>query len=1075
MKSIRRQDMLAESESQHSLSQYLMPYSYLPNSHVVVMADGSVCQVIECAPAACMVKGDLDLKSMSQLLAGSLRRFAENTTVQVIITPTSDISADLRSYIEQGKSNHPVIGAIEAKKIEFFEETRTRPMFAWKRGGGFFSTKRFRVLMVITMAPTETAGGVNASFADTLHGLWSNLTGIFKGKQQAAMERSATEVRFMELRNSLVETVTAQTLSFIENLNGRGIESHLMPIEDLITTLRGLIYPLTGAKSRATWLPDEPLSHQIPIADVTVNFKEGHIRADDVYHRVASLSALPGWTYPGFLSMPQGEALNDNTILDYLSDGFLCISGTVLAKKEVRAYLDKREKFVRGGAALKEAVPELLADIALVRRQVTVEDRNIFFGQIIVSCWDRDKEKAKLKIETIREKLRLIKLEFRVEDYAGPSLFLQSLPGNFAANIKESRRISWIPDQALADLLPVYGMGRGTKEAVFLAHNRMGEPVRYNIFEAKSAHFVVIGGTGSGKSFWVNNFLADFLRNDTTQCFMIDKGRSYAMLTNMLGEDGSHNNMGLQSRTRSNPCAGTLIKTSGFLSGFIQHLVTQTERDALTAPEIAMINEAITMAFVKKQERKPYFSYEDALKQNPTGWFESLSKKMIIRWLDALGQAAVEQARKSEFGRQPEFMVYRIAKLLGKTGRGSLWTRTRDVPQDEHRWLGSNQIIISDQVSGISGVCALYTTDSAESTLAMAGYEMELIRDRMMLDASREEDVAAAVRAGVSIIYDDIFLAQYRQRLMIETKANPRFCNAAPETLADYVDSLMVDINETEYFTTLTGEMNIQREVFLRDVANEFNLSDVLAKGIADRLRPYHSDGNYSSFFDGPSGFKLRGKRVICFEMDELQMAGQHLFAAVVGGLLQMIILYSQEDDVRGFRKVLVLEEFWSLLEVPMIRDQVINLYRTARKFNLAVGCVSQLITDFTTHGKPILDSSMHRFLLQQPPNVVKEVDTLMKYTPVQQWLLGTVASQKGYFSEIMYENVETGICDVMRLVSNPFFYWVATTHPKDSQYRDLKVKKFRLEGRQNTEAIRMALEECAREYPSGIENGARA
>jgi hypothetical protein len=1065
MKSIRRQDLLQETESQHSLTQYLMPYSYIPEQRVVVMADGSVSQVIECSAASCMVKSDTDLKSMSNLLAGSLKQLPENTTVQILVAPTSDISADLQSYLDCGKSNHPILGAIEAKKIEFFQETRKNPMFTWKRGGGVFTTKRFRVMIAVTMAPTETAGGVNASITDTFQGLFSGFMSFFKGRGEVSLQRSATELRFMELRNKLVDEVTQRVTSLIENLNGRGIDSRLMDIEDVITSIRGLLFPLTGATSRAAWRRDEPLSHQIPIADVTVNFREGYLRADNVYHRVASLSALPNWTYPGFLSLPQGEALNDHTILDYLTDGFLCISGTVISKREVRGYLDKREKFVRGGAALKEAVPELLEDIGLVRRWVTMEERNVFFGQVVVSTWDKDKEKAKQKIDNLREKLRLIKLDFRIEDHAGPSLFLQCLPGNFAGNIAESRRIFWMPDQAIADLMPVYGMGRGTKSAMFLGHNRMGEPVRYNIWESKSAHFVVVGATGSGKSFFVNNFVADFLRGDNTQCFFIDKGRSYAMLTNMLGEDGSHNNMGLQSRTRSNPCAGTRLKTSGFLAGFIQHLVTQTDKDKLTSPEISMVNEAIARAYTKKHETRPYTTYAEALEANPTGWFESLSKKMIIRRLDVLEQAAVDQARKADSGRQPEFTVYRIAKLKGMRGRGSLWTRAKDVDQTEHEWLASNQILLSDQVSGVPGVCVLYTTDSAESTMEMQGYQIEPLQDRMLLDAAREEDVASAVRAGVSIIYDDAFLAQYRENLVRETKANPNFCNASDGAVQDYVDHLMTDINPVEYFRSLTGVMVIQREVFLRDVA----------KGIADRLRPYHSDGNYASFFDGPSGFKLRGKRIVCFEMDELQMAGPHLLAAVVGSLLQMIILYSQEDDNRGMQKILVLEEFWSLLEVPLIREQVINLYRTARKFNLAVGCVSQLVTDFVGHGKPILDSSMHRFLLQQPPNVVKEVDKVLKYTPEQQWLLGSVASHKGYFSEILYENVETSSCDVMRLVSNPFFYWVATTNPKDVQHRDLKVKKFRLEGRSNVEAIRLALEECSREFPAGVETGVRA
>jgi hypothetical protein len=217
-------------------------------------------------------------------------------------------------------------------------ETRRRPMFSWKNVGGSYMTRRFRILLSIIIVPDEVSGGVGASLFDSVKSLGEQVKGFFAGKKVVRVERSVTEERFESLRHKLVDQLEMATSSLVMVLNGRGVTVKPIAISSYIGSLRGILYPISGGE-RVEWDPEKPISHQTPISDVTVDFSEGWIKADGVYHRCASLAGLPKASYPGYLSRPQ-SMYNGLTVLDFLTQGFISFSGIVLDRKEVRNYLE---------------------------------------------------------------------------------------------------------------------------------------------------------------------------------------------------------------------------------------------------------------------------------------------------------------------------------------------------------------------------------------------------------------------------------------------------------------------------------------------------------------------------------------------------------------------------------------------------------------------------------------------------------------------------------------------------------------------------------------------------------------
>lgn len=1067
----------------YSLSQYIMAWSYIENGQYFILSDGSIMKCYEFLMAPTSSMSDAALRAMSDSISNSLSRLPANTIIQSIIAPSIDINDDISLYKKGGGGGHPFFDAIEMRKVDFFLFTRREPMFQWRGAMSSYMTRRLRGVLCIIIVPTESAGGLWASFCDALESLrlqFLSFLGKSARRKQFTEEtyNSPAFKRFVALKQQLCEQAESAALTLCSALEARGVSLQPLSASSYIALLRSLIYPTSSSDNKA-WDPSVPISHQIGITDVVANFAEGYVKAGFVYHKCLTLSSLPKYSYPGYFTRPQ-TSFSGLTLLDSLHRGFLSISGIVLDRKEVRLYLERRARFVNGGFAVKERRPFLLSDINLAHSKIEGQGRNVFMGQITISCWEMSPDEARKSAEKIRERLEQIDLRMRTEVHHAPSLWLQSLPGNYAPSLPESRRLHWIIDDTMADFLPFYGMSRGTKRSRFMAHNRLGEPVHIDLFDGAAPHGVVIGASGSGKSFFINNFVADFLRAPNTQAFFIDKGRSYETMTSLLGDDGQFSVFGLKSRTCINPCAGTLSQASSFLQAFIAYLVTQSkERDQLTAYQVGLLAKAINTAFERKQKTGlPYNgSYADAKKTYQGYYFHKIYKRFIIQRLDRSEIAMIERAKSAESSRTPEFTIYYAARLHGRD-RHVGWERAADVPQDVVEWFSSRQAEITDEVSGVNGVCIIYRQDSLELSMDREKIIYEPLQDIMILECQREDDLAIAVSAGVTVKYPEEFLEHYRNKIEEQVRSNPLYASASKQAIDEYVAMQMAEIPPQELFIWSNGCITTQGEVFLSDIQRELaNYGDPEAESIASRLLPYVGNGIYAGFFDGKTEFHIHGKKIVCWETEELASAGEHLLGAIVGSLLQNIILYGQTDEGRGIQKIVILEEFWQLLAVDMISLQVINMYRTARKFNTGVLCVSQLITDFTNTnaGKQIIDQANFRFVLMQPANVVAESQQTLKLTPEQVELLSSVVSQRGLFSEIMYLRGDTGECDVMRLVPNPFFYWVATTHPQEAKLRERRIKEMALEIKDRKEATRIAIMRLADEYPHGLEHGKRA
>jgi hypothetical protein len=139
---------------------------------------------------------------------------------------------------------------------------------------------------------------------------------------------------------------------------------------------------------------------------------------------------------------------------------------------------------------------------------------------------------------------QLAKLMWRIghaETTRGDAAVRNSLPLNYRPqSMKLFRRDTPHLTESLAHLCPLYLEYQGVADPAILMNNRAGQPIFIDLWgqQVNTAHGLICGTTGSGKSFTFNNLLMALRVKYKPKVWIIDKGDSYESLCLVL--DGNY-------------------------------------------------------------------------------------------------------------------------------------------------------------------------------------------------------------------------------------------------------------------------------------------------------------------------------------------------------------------------------------------------------------------------------------------------------------------------------------------------------------------------------------------------------
>lgn len=220
-------------------------------------------------------------------------------------------------------------------------------------------------------------------------------------------------------------------------------------------------------------------------------------------------------------------------------------------------------------------------------------------------------------------------------------------------------------------------------------------------------------------------------------------------------------------------------------------------------------------------------------------------------------------------------------------------------------------------------------------------------------------------------------------------------------------------------------------------------------RDIGSQLFPFTTKGQYGKYFNGKNNVSFDNPFTV-LELEELK-GRKHLQQVI---LLQLIYQIQQDMYLgeRDRKKIVVIDEAWSLLTQGDVAEFIEHGYRRFRKYNGAAITITQSVNDLyaSPTGRAIAENSANTFLLGQKSesiNLIKKEGRLPLSEGGYQ-ILKSVHTIKGQYSEIFF-HTEFG-SGVGRLTVDSFSKLLFSTHPKDVQ----DINNYRKTGMNTAEAI---------------------
>ncbi len=318
------------------------------------------------------------------------------------------------------------------------------------------------------------------------------------------------------------------------------------------------------------------------LAESHLECHRSHLRVGDCYVKVLTLKEPSAHTFPLLLKGLLDVRANFHVVTEWKKEEAGKTRRVIQAKR--RHFHNTKRSFL-GQVSLNDAAPrDILLDDSkesqvreLGRGIEEIELHGNYFGQfsLTVVLYDRDLTAVEKAAAEFYKVFSVHDAQLFDECYNLLNAFLAAIPGNSAFNL----RSLYLLNTNYADLSFLFTLQSGEtqnkhlhSEYLAVLETNHGTPYFLNLHYRDVAHTVILGRTGSGKSFLLN-FLITNLQKYDPFTFIFDLGGSFESLTRLFG--GAYLRVGSESADfRLNPfCLSPTKPNLDFLALFVKVLL----------------------------------------------------------------------------------------------------------------------------------------------------------------------------------------------------------------------------------------------------------------------------------------------------------------------------------------------------------------------------------------------------------------------------------------------------------------------------------------------------------------------
>ena len=404
----------------------------------------------------------------------------------------------------------------------------------------------------------------------------------------------------------------------------------LLPKAEAFTFFRRLVNYTPSKADDARLRSDTFLDYDV--CDSTLECHRAHLRLDDDYVRVLTLKEPPAHTLP--LLFQALYEIPSNLILanEWQREHQGAVRREIHAKR--RHFHNAKVSlttYVTDGSAtptellVDDSATAVVQDLGACLTELTLNGRYFGHYTMTVILSDRDPVTLERSVGACLKAFAAHDAQVTDERYNLLNAWLAALPGNTAYNVRSMHLLN----TNYADLSLLFGHDAGAeanahlgREALAVLDSPYGSPYHLNLHVEDVGHALVLGATGSGKSFLLN-FLIAHLQRYSPRTLIFDLGGSYEALTRYFGGRALHITLDRPGVTINPFCLPPTPTNLHFLFAFVKVLMQSGGQYAMTRADDQALFEQIETLYALDADQRRLFTLANIL---PRGLAQQLQR-----------------------------------------------------------------------------------------------------------------------------------------------------------------------------------------------------------------------------------------------------------------------------------------------------------------------------------------------------------------------------------------------------------------------------------------------------------------